>query len=176
MKVVVGISGKAHSGKSTVTEMLVQKYGFESLAFGDTLKRHLNDYFGIHSDELWSDKKKPEVRKLLQSVGDLMRCEVDENYFVRVIEMALKDHEGFVAIEDVRYSNEVDMLKNNGGILIKIDREDGPKVEYGADHSSETDLDDFEEWDYVVLNNKTLRELEEEVDLVVRDIIRAVSK
>lgn len=174
MKVVVGISGKAHSGKSTVSEMLVQKYGFESLAFGDTLKRHLNDYFGIHTDELWSDKKKPEVRKLLQSVGDLMRCEVDENYFVRVIEMALKDHEGFVAIEDVRYSNEVDMLKNNGGILIKIDREDGPKVEYGADHSSETDLDDFQEWDYIIKNFGTVDDLHNKVDTVVRDIMHSV--
>ena len=175
MKVVVGISGKAHSGKSTVSEMLVQKYGFERLAFGDTLKWLVNRYFDIPVHELWVDKKKPEVRKLLQSVGDLMRCEVEEQYFVRVIEMALKDHEGFVAIEDVRYSNEVDMLKNNGGILIKIDREDGPKVEYGADHSSETDLDDFEEWDYIIKNFGTVGDLHNKVDTVVRDIMRSVN-
>lgn len=175
MRVIVGISGKAHSGKSTVSDLLVQKYNFKEYAFGDKLKSLLNQYFGIPADDLWCDKKKPEVRKLLQSVGDVMRKEVRDDYFVRVIEMKLNDCEGFVAVSDVRYQNEVDMLKNNGGILIKIEREDGPKVECGADHSSETDLDEFYDWDYVVKNFGTVEDLHNKVDTVVRDIMRSVN-
>lgn len=174
MKMIIGISGKAHSGKSTVVDMLIRKYGFEHYAFGDQLKWLVNRYFGIPTHELWVDKKKPEVRKLLQSVGDLMRGEVDERYFVRVIEMTVKDNEGIVAISDVRYRNEAEMIQDNGGILIKIEREDGPMVEHGADHSSETELDNYTEWDYTIKNFGTLENLQTKVDTVVHDIMRAV--
>ena len=44
------------------------------------------------------------------------------------------------------------ILKNKGGILIKINRNTG----YNDNHISEIDLDDYDKFDYIVDNNGTI--------------------
>lgn len=63
-------------------------------------------------------------------------------------------------ITDVRMPNEVQAIKDRGGILIKVDKE----TEYEDNHISETALDDYDGWDYVIDNNGTLEELIDKVE------------
>lgn len=44
-KVIVGCMGYTKSGKDSVSQSLVENYGFHRIAFADTLKNHLNTHF-----------------------------------------------------------------------------------------------------------------------------------
>lgn len=77
-------------------------------------------------------------------------------------------------ITDVRFENEANIIKEKGGILIRIER---PKVcdECGVfgghkmiahkktEHPSETGLDSYEDWDHVVHNDGTIDELIQQI-------------
>lgn len=50
---VVGISGKARSGKDAVAQHLVTRHGYTQLAWADTVKRMSSDIFLFTEDQLW---------------------------------------------------------------------------------------------------------------------------
>ncbi len=60
-------------------------------------------------------------------------------------------------ITDVRFPNEAKAIKDRGGMLIKIER---PRLKLSEhEHSSETALDHYTEWDIVIQNDGTIVEL-----------------
>jgi len=60
---IVGISGKAGSGKDTIANHLVQRYGLTKIAFADPLKRFIQDLTFQDSESLWGDSN--ERNKLI---------------------------------------------------------------------------------------------------------------
>lgn len=50
---IVGVTGKAGSGKDTAAAHLVEQYGFQQIAFADPLKRYAHKVFGFTKDQLW---------------------------------------------------------------------------------------------------------------------------
>lgn len=55
---IVGIAGKARSGKDTVAKYLIEEYGFKSISFATALKEGLGRrVFGLTDDQLYGDKK-----------------------------------------------------------------------------------------------------------------------
>lgn len=64
-------------------------------------------------------------------------------------------------ITDSRFPNDVRRTREMGGILIRVNRDECEGRE--NEHASETALDDFDEWDYVIKNNGTIEELIEQV-------------
>ena len=69
-------------------------------------------------------------------------------------------------ITDVRFPNEAQAIKDRGGILIRIEREDlnnFTKKFPDTVHESEIALDDYKDWDYVIDNNGSLKDLVEKV-------------
>ena len=62
---IIGITGRAGSGKSTVADILVRKHGYVSLAFADPLKRICREVFDFTDEQLWgpsSARNKPDLR------------------------------------------------------------------------------------------------------------------
>lgn len=60
-------------------------------------------------------------------------------------------------ITDCRFKNEAQAIREKGGILIRINRD----IERAnTTHASETDLDDWTDWDHVIDNNGTLVDLQ----------------
>jgi len=176
---IIGLSGYARSGKDSVAEYLVQHHGFTRLAFADNLKQLLYDvnpiilsggdervqsfvdYFG------WDESKKiPEVRELLQRLGESARERIGQDVWINAV---LKEAEGLdrVVISDVRYQNEANAIRfDAGGKLIRI-------IRYGVssanDHISETDLDNYS-FDASIHNDYTLSSLGHEVERVMEDL------
>jgi hypothetical protein len=76
---VIGFSGKAGSGKSTVAERLADRLGFVVISLADPIKRACGDWFGWNADRLWGasdNRNAPDprfngltARKALQYVG-----------------------------------------------------------------------------------------------------------
>ena len=67
-------------------------------------------------------------------------------------------------ITDVRFPNEVKAIKDKSGIIIRVNRGDGNT----GDHPSETALDNYQDWNYVIDNNGSIEDLIEKV----RDILQ----
>lgn len=62
---IIGISGKAGSGKDTVADFLVKERGLVKVALADPLKRICKDVFDFTDEQLWgpsADRNKPDLR------------------------------------------------------------------------------------------------------------------
>jgi hypothetical protein len=67
-------------------------------------------------------------------------------------------------ITDVRFINEVEAIKERGGIIIRVNN---PNVESTDIHISETELDNYP-FDYIIENGSTLNDLRIKVQELVR--------
>jgi len=164
---IIAISGKAQSGKDTIGACLVSQHGFIRVASADALKRIAMRTFN------WDGAKDARGRKFLQDLATAVRG-YNPDFWIGItlqeIErmrrpMVTGKAEDFV-ITDVRYKNEADLLKKEGAVLIRIERE-GIEL---FDHESETQLDDYEDFDYMISNSSSIADLEERVTIILSAI------
>jgi len=176
---IIGLSGYARTGKDTVAEILIRKYGYRRIAFADKIKEALITLnpivvpeIGLHLAEYVNDfswevaKNTPEVRRLLQVMG----TEVGRNLLSQDIwvEAALKDVRAGekIVLTDVRFPDEADAVKWLFGEVWRIERKG---VLATNSHKSESALD---EWifDRIIDNSGTLEDLEESVDVIMEPL------
>lgn len=116
-------------------------------------------------DWYWLNNTKPtsEVltpRLVLQLLGtEGGRDVIHPNIWVNATLGNLKEDEK-VIVTDVRFPNEVLGIKQRKGIVVRVVR---PSKVSTSTHPSETSLNDFKDWDYVIINDGTLEDLEEKV-------------
>lgn len=158
---LIGVVGRMGAGKDTLGSILVDTYGFKRRAFADALKRvalETNPIMFSAEDgtirlkELvdawgWEHAKTfPEVRRFLQQLGHAMRVHVHDDVWLDVVK---RDVQFLLAegtptvITDLRYPNEVELVKKLGGITVRVHRDplgDDPNARF----FSETALDDVE--------------------------------
>lgn len=184
--IVILISGKAGAGKSTVTELMSKflKANNKQVsleAFAQPIKELAVRYFG------WDGQKDEKGRKLLQDIGDAGR-NYDEDCWVKSFYnfQTVKEYElgsRFVIVQDWRYPNELKFLMKSNVPVITI-RVEGRAYDLGeiGKHTSENSLpsgigpingsNGF--YDYVIMNDKSLNELESNVYDIVLDITQGV--
>lgn len=103
------------------------------------------------------------VRRILQWWGTEYRRAQDPDYWTKAWSRKI---EGFdlenihVLIDDVRFMNELNTIKAHGGLIVKIER---PGFSGANNHASETSLDDYDDWSYVIVNDGTLEEFKQKV-------------
>jgi hypothetical protein len=159
---IIAISGKMHSGKSYVTETLVEKGLGKRMSFAQALKDDIRT-MGFPESAI---KEKPSwMRRLMQVYGQAWRA-VDNDYWCdRLIHQILTHHRQYklpmlfpgehdvFIIDDVRFENEADALLNlrDKGIdvmLIRLERKGYDRGDIvGSDDLSELALDDYPEFD-----------------------------
>lgn len=164
--IVVLISGYATSGKDTFGTMLV-KYlpNSKILHFADPIKECAKIYFN------WNGAKDEKGRKLLQQIGKIGR-EYDTDIWVKKLINRINesnDNIEFLIIPDWRFKNEFEFITRQFGrrnvVTIRIKRE-VPII----NDISERDLDDFTQYDFVVENNSSLDNLEQQAQLIALQI------
>lgn len=188
---IIGISGKAGSGKDTAAKMLEVLYAnpdisYENFAnrryrnfadiqvihFADILKETVQVLFGISEWETNTQEGKKTtiswigktVRELLQGVGQGLRDAIDPDLWVKALFANTEGWSNYI-IADVRYPNELKAIKERDGILLRIDR----KGAGAGNHSSETALDDYKEWDFHIGNNDSMEELFEAMRIFTKN-------
>ncbi len=107
----IGICGRMCSGKSTLankiidykkkSDIIIQKDSFAAKIY-----ELAYDIFGM----------KHKNRQLLQQIGTKFR-EIDDKVWINYI---INKHVNNIIIDDVRYQNEINALKDAGYILIKL--------------------------------------------------------
>lgn len=100
--------------------------------------------------------------QLHQYLGnDFFREKIHKDFFVqRYAKKETLSYKSFIITPDMRYMNELLFIKNKGGFLIKIEGDDRrKKSRRNKNHISETELDGFKNYDFVIQNNGTLQNL-----------------
>ena len=187
---IISITGKICSGKDTIAEIIKQitpYHNWETKKFAGKLKDIAEILTGVSKHHFEDQEFKKQdmgaewgmtYRDLLQKLGtEAMRNGLHENVWVNALfadyvanTVAIGTNEFNITetdelpnwiITDCRFPNELEAVKKRSGVAIKVIRESGNTV--GTSHTSETALDDYTDWDYVIDNNGTIEELKAQV-------------
>lgn len=159
MSIIVAFAGRKQSGKTTCSEF-VQKLANGSLVpynsckiynFADPLKQDIcMNILGLTREQCYgSDDQKNELvdcvwggkqlsaREVMQIVGtDMFRTMQTNVWSSATIRKIKEENPPMAIVADCRFPNEVDAIKNAGGIVIKLTRNP-----YNSNHMSELALD-----------------------------------
>jgi hypothetical protein len=148
--IIVGIIGKAYSGKSTIGKYILNdlRKGFVQLSFAERLKKMCINAGLLTYEECYVEKT-AHSREILQKVGtDLFRNQVDPDYWVKQIQPTYdiflsSGIENFV-IDDVRFPNESKWIHSYPyGITVKVIREGYVNELAGSSHPTESKQDEI---------------------------------
>ena len=155
------ISGKARSGKNEISK-IIERYNSQKKCITISFGYYIKDYAKRISD--WDGREETKPRELLQQLGiELVRNKIDKRLF---IDRILQDIEIFsyfydiIIISDVRLLDEITILKENypDSISIRVIRNnyDNKLTNEQKNHLTETNLDSYNDFDYIVNNDDNL--------------------
>lgn len=168
---IIGITGKAGSGKNLCSEIIEKQLkSVESLAFAEPLKEAAKILFNFNDNQLHNLKEKEEIdtrwdkspRQIFQWLGGLLRKDIDKNFFIEHMKQRIENsYAHFIVVTDVRFLNELELIKSMGGKVIKIVRPNAKTTEY-SDDVSEKGIDD-ELVDVLIINDGTVEDLSDKI-------------
>jgi hypothetical protein len=173
--VLIGVSGKRGTGKTTFGNIFCTKYGFKHYAFAQVLKDKVAQDFGLYGNQV--DGKEKEIptqmgwtpRQLMVDYGQFYR-KYDPMYWVKQLKHKLTN---YCVISDVRFKNEAEWIKSQGGYLVRLNRHPSLNIYQGTMMDiSETDLDNYDRFDFNLMEeaNITIKDLEDFAYVVYNSI------
>ena len=142
---LIGLTGKAGSGKTTAARYLSDLYGIPRRPFAFPLKCMIGA-LGFpaevldgpsHVKELPTEKLAGHsLRHAMQTLGTQWGREImGQDFWVRQWENTL-DQPGCIA-DDVRFPNECEAIRSRGGVILRVERDGAGVRGEGAKHASE---------------------------------------
>jgi len=193
---IIGVSGKARSGKNTFTEMLQKELDnlghlFVDMAYADELKLRVMHDFNLSYEQVYGKLKEvPDhryakgnlssnpyeafwtPREILQYIGTEGFRKIDSKFWIR--QLFNKINTGLirdVIVTDCRFPDEVDAIIEAGGIHIRVERDNKDFVA-DTQHLSETALDNYNNTYCIINNNSTLEGLRKIAKDIAEEVIR----
>jgi hypothetical protein len=180
---IIGFLGQKHYGKDTCADYLVKNHDFKRYAFGDPVKEVCRILFGFTDEQLYGNKKEEldtrlniTPRESFQKIGtefgqyiihDLLpNLNIEKRtLWTRILDDV--DKSARIVISDVRFQHEIDAIKKNGGIIIKINRNTNQN-EFNQ-HLSEQEIFNISSSniDFIINNNNSFDELYEQIYLLL---------
>lgn len=170
---IVGITGRAGAGKSTLAQEIQKPKmftphtkGIRIKGFSVALKKSVAAMFGINwellEDQSFKASSSPlgiTWRELLQKFGtEAVRNGMGENFWIDVLMSEYIPNTSKWIIQDVRFDNEAQAIRDRGGIIIRIERDN--LIDVGT-HASEAGVSEHlvdETW----VNNRGIEEIKME--------------
>lgn len=181
-QLLIGLAGRARTGKTSLAQHLTIEHDFQSYAFADPLREGLINVFNLTPSDFSDDKKEQPIgwlgrspRELMQSMGtEWGRHMVHPELWLLLAEQNLTHlgqtydtAPGFV-ISDVRFENEAEFIRKRGGIVIHVLRPGAPEVN---PHLSERGVAIIDN-DFVLHNDGSLEDLFSQMDQYLAAIVR----
>lgn len=188
---LIGVCGKAGSGKDTIADYLIKTKGFKKIALADPIKRLVKDVFVLDDHTVYDRVAREQplknfpnwsVRKLLQFIGtELFREQLDDSIWVKSLWYRIQqDKDNNYVVSDIRFPNELNFFRDNAKsdfVSIKVIRNgcDGnvglevhPLKKFflkliGKDHRHASEKYDLNA-EITIENNGTFEELYAKVD------------
>lgn len=199
---IIGLSGTIGCGKDTVADYLVNIHRFKREAFANSLKEAMSVIFGWEwallegrskESRIWREQvdpwwakrlNMPELtpRWVLQYVGtEVIRQNFADDMWIASLENRLRQRTDNVVITDVRFVNEIKMLKSLGAQCIEVKRGQQPdyyeiaRLANAGDDVAQQKLADMDvhksetnwigsEFDHVLDNNGSFDDLYASID------------
>lgn len=169
---LIGITGRARSGKDTVANFIVAAIGGYRYNFADPIRAMLAPLGVDMSDPYWQARKEEPVpalgvspRRMMQTLGtEWGRQLINPDLWLIMARQRLMQHGYGMVISDVRFDNEAAWVRKHGGRIIHVFRPDTKAVEA---HVSEDGIE-MQDTDIRLFNGGTLEELQ----LSVRELLR----
>jgi hypothetical protein len=204
---IIGICGFIGSGKDTIADYLVNFHEFRRESFASTLKDAVASVFGWDRTMLegrtkeareWREQVDPwwaerlsmptlTPRWVLQYWGtEVCRKSFHDDIWIASLENKLRNSKDDVVISDCRFPNEIQSIKNAGGMIVWVKRGELPDwydTAIGANngivpdqellkklkvHASETAWVGTE-FDFVLENNTSIDELYLKIESLVKN-------
>ena len=205
---LVGLLGSIGSGKGTVSDILVEKHNFVKDSFAASLKDGCAQIFDWprdllegdttesrewreQCDEWWAEKLGIDnfsPRLCLQLMGtNTIRHHFHQDMWLLTLENRLrKNPDQNTVIADVRFPNEIDLIRKVGGKLVLVKRGTPPEWMTLAKYANSGDSEALSqmrtkyshihesEWawigaevDLIIDNNGTIEDLHEKVSTII---------
>lgn len=165
------ISGKAKSGKDTLANIICNYYKdkkCKKISYAYYLKEYIKNIFG------WDGQEETKPRDLLQSIGiDLLQKKIDEHFLINRVMEDIKVYSYFydvIIITDARLIDEIEIPKNkfSNVITIRINNNiDNDLTLEQKKHITEIDLDNYNNFDYVINNTSDYTKLTQNVNNIL---------
>lgn len=161
---LIGIAGKARSGKDTVASFLVAHLGGYVYSFADPIRRMIAQLGIDMNDPYWKEHKEDIIpalgvspRHMMQTLGtEWGREMINQDLWVAIARQRLLQSGPGMVIPDVRFNSEAEWIRKAGGRVVHLLRTDVVRVK---EHSSEAGVTILPE-DLVLLNNGSLEDLQ----------------
>ena len=178
--ILIGLTGHAGSGKDTVRNIM-ETEGFVGLAFADPIRAMVRELLTSNGiDDAYLDERAlketiiPELgvsyRHMAQSLGTEWGRNLQKDFWLRLAGAFLRDQtdagETHFVISDVRFTNEADWVKRQGGQIWRIHREGLASV---RPHVSESGVDSIKPH-RTIHNNGSTADLAEAVALAIESL------
>jgi len=160
---LVGLAGKAGSGKDTVGKWLIDNRDFIKVSFAQPL------YDGLAAMGFPAPATREEKEALIpgfnfswreaaQKLGTEWGRGLQSDIWMRIVERRVEDYGGNVVITDVRFENEADMIRKQGGTIFHVG---GRQAELGdrSGHVSEMPVMYHPNADDIINNSSTIDQL-----------------
>ena len=166
---IIIFSGKQYSGKDTAAKILMEAMPeFKRCAMGDIIKIEYAKEHNITFEEI--EANKPKYRQGLIELGNWGRS-INPDYWLEKIVA----QEGNIVVTDVRIKHEYEVFKNAGAVSIRVEasreiREARGGRLVGENDVTEVDLDNIQDWDFLIDNNKDYETLKKSVLKIVEKL------
>ena len=151
---LIGLTGRTGCGKDTIASFLCEAHGFVQIALADPLRDGLKAMLGVTDEQLHRrDLKEATIdwigrspRELLQTLGtEWGREHVAADLWLRVAARRIDRikasppclHVAGIVISDIRFENEADWLRKQGGQVWHIKGRSSDTSDKAATHRSE---------------------------------------
>jgi len=150
---IIIFSGKQYSGKDTAAKILMEILPeYKRCAMGDIIKFEYGRLNNLTYEEI--EANKPKYRQGLIDLGNWGRAQSPDYWLDKII-----SQKGKIVVTDVRIKHEYEVFKAAGAISIRVEADRNVREQRGGkligeDDVTEVDLDNIQDWDFLVDNNK----------------------
>ena len=166
---IITFSGKQYSGKDTAAKILIEELpSLKRCAMGDIIKIEYGKQHNISFEEI--ENNKPKYRQGLIDLGNWGRQQSPDYWLEKIIAQ-----KGDIVVTDVRIKHEYEVFKNAGAISIRVNTARDIRKQRGGNLVGETDvtevdLDDIQDWDFVIDNNTDYETLHQNMLKIVEKL------
>jgi hypothetical protein len=165
---IIAFTGLIGSGKTTAARYLAHKWGFTRIRFAQPMKDMLLA-LGLNEAHTDGDLKNRPMSALnnhtpryaMQKLGtEWGRKCMGEDFWINAWLTSVHRHgitEGRIVVDDARFPNEYEAIKNLGGVVIRVER---PGIVRGEHESEQHDLP----YDHLLRNGLTIDHLYDAID------------